>query len=135
MRPARHARREFHAMVKLRAMCIRQDPMKFTVSWSIEQDKWLPILDKWSSMTDKDRANVGKGVKMIGRAGQVDRCRPRCLNEGSRHPPTVVHHLGVVAGRMLIDGAESTSCACEWTSPVPARIGDHATAPAVSGDH
>ncbi len=41
--------------------------MKFMVSWSIEQDKWLPILTKWSSMTAQDRANVGQGVKMIGR--------------------------------------------------------------------
>lgn len=41
--------------------------MKFMVSWSIEQDQWLPILKKWSSMSAKERANVGKGVKMIGR--------------------------------------------------------------------
>ena len=41
--------------------------MKFMVSWSIQQDKWLPVLKKWSSMKSKDRANAGKGVKIIGR--------------------------------------------------------------------
>jgi hypothetical protein len=41
--------------------------MKFMVNWSIDQDKWLPILKKWSAMTPKERADVGKGVRMIGR--------------------------------------------------------------------
>jgi hypothetical protein len=41
--------------------------MKFMVRWSIEQDRWLAILSKWGAMTPRDRANVGKGVKMIGR--------------------------------------------------------------------
>ncbi len=41
--------------------------MKFMVSWSIDQDKWLPVLKQWSSMTPQERANVGEGVKMIGR--------------------------------------------------------------------
>jgi hypothetical protein len=41
--------------------------MKFMVIWSIEQDKWLPVLKKWSSMTPQERANMGSGVKMIGR--------------------------------------------------------------------
>ena len=37
------------------------------VSSSIQQDKWLPILKKWSAMTPQDRANMGSGLKMIGR--------------------------------------------------------------------
>ena len=41
--------------------------MKFMVNWSIDQDKWLPVLTKWSGMTPEQRADVGKGVKMIGR--------------------------------------------------------------------
>jgi hypothetical protein len=41
--------------------------MKFMATWSIEQDKWLPILKKWSSMTPKERADAGAGVKIIGR--------------------------------------------------------------------
>ena len=41
--------------------------MKFMVSWSIDQDKWMPVLQKWGGMTKKDRANAGKGVKIIGR--------------------------------------------------------------------
>jgi hypothetical protein len=41
--------------------------MKFMAKWSIQQDKWLPILKKWSSMTPQERANAGDGVKIIGR--------------------------------------------------------------------
>jgi hypothetical protein len=41
--------------------------MKFMLNWSIDQDQWLPILKKWSAMTPEQRADVGKGVKMIGR--------------------------------------------------------------------
>jgi hypothetical protein len=41
--------------------------MKYMVSWSIDQDNWLPILKKWAKMTAKERADVGRGVKMIGR--------------------------------------------------------------------
>lgn len=41
--------------------------MKFMVTWSVEQDKWLPVLKKWSSMKAKERADAGKGVKIIGR--------------------------------------------------------------------
>jgi hypothetical protein len=41
--------------------------MKFLGKWKIEQDKWLPILNKWISMTPQERANAGDGVKIIGR--------------------------------------------------------------------
>ncbi len=41
--------------------------MKFMVSWSINQDKWLPILNQWGSLTPQERADVGNGVEMIGR--------------------------------------------------------------------
>jgi hypothetical protein len=41
--------------------------MKFMVSWSIDQEQWLPILDKFASMTPEQRADVGDGLKMIGR--------------------------------------------------------------------
>jgi hypothetical protein len=41
--------------------------MKFLAKWKIEQDKWLPILNKWISMTPQERANAGDGVKIIGR--------------------------------------------------------------------
>jgi hypothetical protein len=37
------------------------------VHWSIDQDKWLPVLEKWSSMTRAERADAGKGVKIVGR--------------------------------------------------------------------
>ena len=41
--------------------------MKFRVTWRIQQDKWLPIMKKWSSLTPQQRADVGQGEKMIGR--------------------------------------------------------------------
>ena len=41
--------------------------MKFMVTWSIEQDKWLPILKKWSAMTAAERADAGSAVTIIGR--------------------------------------------------------------------
>jgi Protein of unknown function (DUF3303) len=42
--------------------------MKFMTNWSIQQDKWLPVLKKWTSMSPQERANdAGDGVKMIGR--------------------------------------------------------------------
>lgn len=41
--------------------------MKFMVSWSIDQDKWLPILENWGSMTPEERLDAGEGVEIIGR--------------------------------------------------------------------
>jgi hypothetical protein len=41
--------------------------MKFMINWSIDEDKWLPVLKKWTSMSPQERANTGEGVKMIGR--------------------------------------------------------------------
>ncbi len=41
--------------------------MKFMVTWSIDQDKWFSILQKWDSMTPQQRADAGEGVKILGR--------------------------------------------------------------------
>ena len=41
--------------------------MKFMINWNIPEDKWLPVLKKWISMSPQERANTGDGVKMIGR--------------------------------------------------------------------
>lgn len=41
--------------------------MKFMGTWSIDQDKWIPVLEKWSSMKPAERANAGEGVKILGR--------------------------------------------------------------------
>jgi len=35
--------------------------------WTIDQDKWLPVLKQWSSMTPQQRADAGPGVKILGR--------------------------------------------------------------------
>jgi len=45
------------------------------VKWSIEPDKWVPILKVWTSMTPAQRADAGKGVTLIGRWHDVNaRC-------------------------------------------------------------
>jgi hypothetical protein len=36
-------------------------------TWSIDQDKWLPILEMWGSMSAEERADAGPGVSIIGR--------------------------------------------------------------------
>jgi hypothetical protein len=41
--------------------------MKFMATWSIDQDKWMPILEKWGSMTEEERGDAGSGVSIIGR--------------------------------------------------------------------
>ena len=41
--------------------------MKFMVQWSIDQDKWIPILELWASMSPEERGDAGDGVKIIGR--------------------------------------------------------------------
>ena len=37
--------------------------MKFMITWDIAEDKWLPILKMWSSMTPQQRADGGPGVQ------------------------------------------------------------------------
>jgi hypothetical protein len=41
--------------------------MKFMATWSVDQQNWLPILKKWSSMTPAERADGGAGVTIVGR--------------------------------------------------------------------
>ena len=41
--------------------------MKFMTNWTIVQDKWLPILERWGGMTAAERADTGPGVTLIGR--------------------------------------------------------------------
>ena len=41
--------------------------MKFMATWSIPQDKWLPLCKRWGSMSPQERANAGDRVKIVGR--------------------------------------------------------------------
>ena len=41
--------------------------MKFALSWQIDQDKWIPVLELWSGLTPAERADAGPGVKILGR--------------------------------------------------------------------
>jgi len=41
--------------------------MLFMVTWKGQHDQWIGTLRYWSSLTPAQRADVGKGVKLIGR--------------------------------------------------------------------
>ena len=41
--------------------------MKFLITWNIPQDKWVPVLKTFTSMSAKERADAGEGVKIVGR--------------------------------------------------------------------
>ena len=42
--------------------------MKFRINWSIQQDKWLSVYKRWSSMSPQERANeFPAGGKLLGR--------------------------------------------------------------------
>jgi Protein of unknown function (DUF3303) len=41
--------------------------MKFRANWSILQDKWLPVLKKFTSMSPQKQTNAGDSVRIIGR--------------------------------------------------------------------
>ena len=45
--------------------------MKFTATWNILQNKWLPLCKRWGSMSPQERANAGSGVKIVGRWGDM----------------------------------------------------------------
>lgn len=36
-------------------------------NYSFAQEKWLPVLKKWTSMSPQERADAGDGVKILGR--------------------------------------------------------------------
>lgn len=41
--------------------------MKFMVTWSIPQDKWLPIIKKFTGLSPQEQRNAGEGATMVGR--------------------------------------------------------------------
>jgi Domain of unknown function (DUF3303) len=41
--------------------------MRVMATWTLHEDKFLDVLKKWSSLTPAERADVGKGVKLVGR--------------------------------------------------------------------
>jgi hypothetical protein len=63
----------------VRGVGTREEPMKFMVRWSIDRQDWLPIMKKWSSMTPAKRADVGKGVSLIGRWHDMARREGVCI--------------------------------------------------------
>jgi len=41
--------------------------MKFMVTWKVHPEKRVQVMTKWSGLTAKQRADLGPGLKMIGR--------------------------------------------------------------------
>ena len=41
--------------------------MKFMVNWRLHDDKRIAVLETWAALTPAERADVGDGVKLIGR--------------------------------------------------------------------
>ena len=41
--------------------------MKFMITYSYRETNFLPVLRAWGSMSPQERADVGEGVKLIGR--------------------------------------------------------------------
>ena len=41
--------------------------MKVLVTWKISQDKWIPVLTIFTSMTPAERLDAGEGVEIVGR--------------------------------------------------------------------
>jgi hypothetical protein len=41
--------------------------MKFMVIWDVHPDKRVEVMNTWAGLTPDERANVGDGVRLIGR--------------------------------------------------------------------
>jgi len=41
--------------------------MKFLITWKIPEDKWIPVLNTFTSMTPEQRVDAGDGVEIVGR--------------------------------------------------------------------
>lgn len=41
--------------------------MKYMVSWKIPEEKWIPVLKMFTSLSPQERADAGPGVKIVGR--------------------------------------------------------------------
>jgi hypothetical protein len=77
----------------LQRKTIGEEIMKFLGKWKIEQDKWLPILNKWISMTPQERANAGDGVKIVGRWHDTA-ARTGVIVMESNDPAAVARYVG-----------------------------------------
>lgn len=45
--------------------------MKFLITWSIPEDKWIPVLKTFCSMSTSEQKDVGEGVELVGRYHDV----------------------------------------------------------------
>ena len=90
--------------------------MKFMVTWSIDQDKWIPVLEKWDSMTNEQRADAGEGVKILGRWHELTSRTGVAIIEAS-DAAAIMSYLGQWNPHMdmdvspVLDDAECTKAA------------------------
>jgi len=57
--------------------------MKFMVSWKIDQAAWIPVLEKWTSMSPDERADAGDGATILGRWHDMANRRGVAIMESS----------------------------------------------------
>ncbi len=57
--------------------------MKFLVTWSLHKEKRNDVLSAWSSLTPAQRADVGPGLKLIGRWHSLAEGRGAAVFEAS----------------------------------------------------
>jgi hypothetical protein len=74
------------------------------VNWSIDQESWIPVLEKWTSMTAEQRADVGEGVKLIGRWHDMASRTGVAIIEAS-DAAAVQRYLGLWNPHMDLDAA------------------------------
>jgi hypothetical protein len=75
--------------------------MKFMVNSSVDQDKWLPILEQWRPMIANQHFDTGPGVSIVdlwhdtgGRSGVaiIDGLGPICPEQLSKTMPPSYGH-------------------------------------------
>ena len=76
--------------------------MKFMVHWSVDQENWVPVLQKWTSMTAKEQMDAGKGVKILGRWHEMASRTGVAILEAS-NAAAVMTYLGQWNPHMDID--------------------------------
>jgi hypothetical protein len=87
--------------------------MKFRCDWSIPQDNWLAVLNKFTSMSPQEQVNAGEGVKIIGRWHDAAARKGIAILE-SDDPAAVQRYLGLWNPHMkinltpVLDDAEAT---------------------------
>src|SRR4051794_19291007 len=60
----RRSKLQYHKSCKIRN---REEFMKFRANYRIPHQNWLAVLEKFSAVSPRERADAGEGVRLIGR--------------------------------------------------------------------